>query len=74
MRRLVYEAIICCLMVAALACIYYYVFVLSPGAPVQTNFNVYDAGVWTFRWSLLAQITDLLIHQPNSCARPSADN
>ncbi len=41
---IVYETIIGVLMLAALVLLYFYVFVLSPEAPVQAEFDVYDAG------------------------------
>ena len=41
---IVYEVVICLLMGAAITLQFFYIFTLSPGAPVQTRWEVYDAG------------------------------
>ena len=46
---LVYESVVCLIMAGAIALQFVYIFNLSPGAPVQTRWDVYDAGTWKRR-------------------------
>eukprot|EP00798_Chlamydomonas_sp_ICE-L_P006161 gene6161-2774_t len=41
---IVYEIVICALMVASIGVLFWYIFDLSPNVPLQPDFNVYDAG------------------------------